>query len=164
MAVEVTNPNFGKNGHAETVRKTLEAHRANTVSLLNLTDGADVDAPRDPYNGSHEDNQWPKMLHHATKGEKTVGVNLKGLPSLTLDDKKRRAAVIQQNETEYKRLQKEEGYQVAPFPTVHIAVLDAKTEKAELHRQNAELRGQILTQQQQLDGLAARLDQLAKVA
>lgn len=163
MAVEVTNPNFGRDGHRDTLRRQIVAIKDNTRSLLNLSENKDVDDERPEYDPKNPDNQWPKMLHHAVKGEKQVGKNLKGMPAGNPDDDKKRAALMQANQKEYDRLIREEGYQAQPFPAVHVTVLDPKAEKAELERKNAVLQGQILTQQQDLNALRDEMARLAKM-
>jgi hypothetical protein len=141
MAVQSYNPNFGRNGHAASMRKFMEAHVADTASLLNLAEGKEVDATRPPYDPSHPDNQWPIMLHHPEKGELTVGASLVGVQDTPGQPSKR--AAIQKGNEKLVADAIARGYRKEPYAKPQIAVLDPAAEKLELKRKLDEQQGQI---------------------
>lgn len=159
MAVTQMNPEFGKDGLADSLADFQKAHFENTVGILNAADNigkpsdlqVKVNAPRPAYDPNHPDNQWPTMVHHAALGELAVGTNLKGI-----EDANRRKSILAANQAAY-RDALERGYRDEPYPKPQIAVMDPAVEKAELRRQNAELQGQINAMQDRMDKWMAAL-------
>ncbi len=137
MAVQVQDQQFGINGHEKSIAIFRRAHVENSNALLNHAEGLPVDAERPPYDPNHSDNKWPVMVHHAEKGELTVGKSLVGVPDPMVRNK-----IIAANEKALKDALAS-GYRAEPYPKPQIAVLDPAAEKAELKRKNDELQGQI---------------------
>ncbi len=154
MAVQAFDQKFGIDGHAKSLVQFRKAHEENSNALVNLMEGKQADAIRPAYDPTHPDNKWPLMVHHAVKGELAVGQSIKGIQEAGL-----RKQMIQSNETQLAAALKS-GYQLAPFPKVQIAMLSPEAEKAQLKKQNEDLQGQILMQQQAHDRLQAQVDSL----
>ena len=137
MAVQVHDQQFGINGHEKSIAIFRRAHVENSTALINHAEGKPVDHERPPYDPSHPDNKWPLMVHHAEKGELTVGRSLVGVEDpmtrnkITAANEKALAAAVAS------------GYRAEPYPKPQVVVLDPATEKAELKRKNDELQGQI---------------------
>ena len=159
MAVQSYNPNFGKNGHAMSMKSFLQAHINDMATLLNLAEGKEAEAPRPFYDPNHPDNQWPTMLHHPEKGELTVGTSLVGVQD-TPGAPSRRAAITKANE----KLVADalaNGYRKEPYAKPQIHVADPAAEKAELKRKMDEQQGQITVLMDKLNKLQAPAPALA---
>lgn len=158
MGVQEINAEFGKDGHGDAIADFKRGHEENSAGLLNVLEGKKARAPRPPYDPNHPDNKWPIMVHHASKGELTVGTNLKGvtLPSererITAENEKALAEALAV------------GYRRQPFVKPQIAIADPATEKALLVKKIAELEGQNALLSERFQQLMDRLDADAKAA
>jgi len=152
MAVQAFEQNFGIDGHEQSVETFRNAHHGNTAALVNLMEGKKTNAPRPVYDPDHQDNQWPVMVHHAAKGELTVGRSLKGV-----EDARLRAQIVKDNESALATTLKT-GYRAEPYIKPQVAVHDPATEKAALIKRNQELEGQVTAQGDAL----ARMDERLK--
>lgn len=158
MAVFAPNPDIGIDGLGESHAAFRESHESNSNQLLNLAEGRKKTDPRPAYNPNHPDNQWPQAVHHAAKGEKVVGRNLKGVADPT-----ERKKILAANESEKSEALKL-GYQLEPFVKPQVVVLSPEVEKAALIAKNKELEGQYIAANDMLVKMAARLEALEKKA
>lgn len=107
-------------------------HSGVSDALLNITEGLDPDDPR----AAVQFQPWPTMLYHA-------------------DGRFEPAA----DKSELGELQKR-GFRREPYPKPQVQVLDPATEKKALLQQNQQLQGQITSQSDIIEKLAARLEAL----
>lgn len=139
MGVFAPQENMGMDGLGDAHAAFVEAHESNSKQLLNLAEGRKKNEPRPVYDPSHPDNLWPLMVHHAAKGELTIGKTLKGVTSPS-----ERAQITKANE-KAKADALASGYRLEPYIKPQVAVLNPEAEKAALLRRNQELEGQINT-------------------
>ena len=143
MAVQAFGEQFAGNGHEESFAAFKSSHEANSTALLNLAEGKKTTEPRPPFDPNSPDNAWPLMVHHAAKGELTVGKNLKGV-----EDPRTRKDITQANEAALAVALKS-GYRREPYIKPQVPVLDPAAEKAALLRRIQEQDG-LLNQQTDL--------------
>lgn len=165
MGIQVTSTEFGVNGHADAMAKFRSAHLENSEQLLKyselVTAGKPVSPaalrePRPAYDPTHPDNQWPLMVHHPVKGEKTIGTTLKGV-----DDQKQRITIQKNNDAALAQAI-QEGYRKEPYPKPQITVLDPAAEKLAAQKRADELAGQNASLQDALNKLTARMELMEK--
>lgn len=156
MGVQVLGERIGENGHEDSYAAFLDSHVANTNALLNLAEDKPKNAARPPYNPSHPDNQWPLMVHHAAKGELTIGQTLKGL--IDPGERKRLQGLNEVAKKEALAM----GYRLEPYVKPQVAVLDPAIEKAALQKRVQEQDGQVASLTDTLTKALARLDELEK--
>lgn len=154
MAVTSFGELFQGNGTDESLQATFRAHRENTDALLNLSEGKKTTAFREPYDPTHPDNQWPRMVHHPVKGELTLGKNLKGVT-----DARVRSQIEKSNKEELAKALAS-GYRLEPYVKPPVPLADPATEKLALLKRNEELAGQLNEQNDRQIKLLARFEAL----
>ena len=154
MPVQAFGQQFSGNGFEDAIAAHVASHEQNSNALLNLGEGKKTTDPRPPYNPDHPDNAWPLMLHHAAKGELTVGTSLKGVT-----DPAERKRIHAENTAAVDAAIKQ-GYRYEPYPKLQIQVLDPVVEKAALMQKNKDLEGQLRAQADVTNKLMARLEAL----
>lgn len=152
MAVQTFGQAFEVDGHAKSLVQFRSAHNINSNGILNAAEKRNPDDPRPPYDPAHPDNQYPSMLHHPQLGELTVGRSMVGVTDL-----RERARITKDNDAAWDAALAK-GYREEPYAKPQLVVLDPLVEKAELLRKNQELQGQIVSQEDRLRKLEARLD------
>lgn len=138
MAVEVLGVPGESNGYGDSMDAFRDAHRNNSRIILNLAQGRKKNAPAQDYDPDHPANQWPLMVYHPAKGEKTVSS----------------AAELKQA--------KADGYRNEPYLKPQIALLDPAAEKAALVAKNQELEGKLVATQDLLAKFGERLAAIEK--
>lgn len=143
------------NGYADAHAEFRQAHENNTRQLLNLAAGRKKTDPLPAFDPEHSDNHWPLMVHHAVKGELTIGKNLLGLKG------RERVETEAANKKELEAVLKQ-GYRREPYPKPQVALLDPAVEKAALLERNKMLEGMIVQQNDLMLKLSARLEAIEK--
>jgi|SRR5579872_2549833 len=166
MGVEVIGVVGETNGYGDSMDAFRDAHNANSRILVNLMNGRKKNDQTPPYDPRSEDNQWPKMMYHAAKGELIVGkaliyfepgpfgsriqVSLTG--AAREQQKKENAAAMKEAITN--------GYRHEPYQKPQIAVLDPAVEKAAALEREKILQGQLVAANDLIQRMEARLSAL----
>lgn len=153
MAVEVLGVPGESNGYGDSMDAFRNAHRDNSRIILNLAAGRGKNDHAPAHDPTHPDNQWPVMVYHPEKGEKTIGVNLLGLKGAA------RKEAEQANEAAL-TLAVKLGFRSDPYLKPQIAVLDPAVEKAAIIAKNHELEGKIVAQADDISKLRILVEKM----
>lgn len=115
-------------GTKESVAAFRKHHEDLSRQLLNVAEGLDKDDPR-PILAPQE---YPMMIYSP------------------------RGSVVVKSAQERDKYF-EQGYRMQPYPKPQVLINDPKTEKLEMQRENKELRGQLTSQQDQINKLEQML-------
>jgi hypothetical protein len=143
------------NGYGDAMDAFRASHEQNSRQLVNLANGRKKNAVIPSYDPDHPDNQWPLMVYHPEKGELAVGRNLVGLVGIV------RADAEKTNKAQLADALKS-GYRKEPYLKPQVVVLDPAVEKAAMLAKQNELQGVIVSQNDVLQKLMARLEALEK--
>lgn len=162
MAIEVSggsHPDNMTDGLKMTRKSFLLDHINTSNQMQAVSLGLDKDDPVPPYDPNSADNQWPKMIYHASLGYKVIGTSLKGLKD-SHDSK-----IRSETEAANKQLLAEStasvtGWRLQPFAKPVVTLKSPEEEKHEFQKKFEERDNIIRTQADQLDQLKELVQKL----